>query len=231
MPEGSQYNSVLRRSMTAETFEVYKLAAALNAITVKVLKTQKLQIMPVEINNNPFMGQIPTSPPQDKDLGYKSPLGTWVVSDLKLVGGSYTNHENSLVRSDDVTLINVLINVSQSKHIVCTEIPGMDDYQIDINGAFNGPNGVYPVNEVNVLNALCIALVPVEVVSRYLQNLDIHSPVIKSYSFDQEVGGVFKTKFFYTGYFRYARVAANELKNNYFTFRHFSSRPSINLSV
>ena len=66
---------------------------------------------------------------------------------------------------------------------------------MSINGAFNGPNGHYPANEVNALQALCKASVPVEVVSRYLQNLDIHSLVIKAITFGQGAGDYSKQNF------------------------------------
>ena len=162
--------------------------------------------MPVEIINkqNPYTGNIDQTDTADKSL-YLSPLGTPVVSDLTLVGTTYMDHKGKSVTFDSMTFALVLINVNQSKRIVTTEIDGMDgtikeyigmdDYQVSINGILNGPNGSYPISAVNSLHQLCKAGVPVDVVSRYLQNLDIHQIVIKDFSYDQEPGGYSKQNF------------------------------------
>ena len=99
---------------------------------------------------------------------------------------------------DEFTLDLVLMNVSQAKNITTTELMGVDgtskdyvgmgDYEIQINGIINGPNGHYPIDEVNTLHQMLKAPVAIGVVSRYLQNLDINYIVIKDYSFDQESG-------------------------------------------
>jgi Domain of unknown function (DUF6046)/Phage integrase SAM-like domain len=119
--------------------------------------------------------------------------------------GAYTDNKNKLVRFNDIKLVNVLINVSQRKNIDETEIHGMDgtikeyigmgDYELSIVGSLDGPNGHYPIDQVNALQQLCKAACAVDVVSRYLQNLDIHSIVIKEFAYDQEPGGYSSQKF------------------------------------
>ncbi|HSZ35297.1 MAG TPA: DUF6046 domain-containing protein [Puia sp.] len=69
------------------------------------------------------------------------------------------------------------------------EYIGMGDYELSITGPIDGPNGHHPIDEVNALQQLLKASVPVDVVSRYLQNLDIHSKVIKEFTYEQEPGG------------------------------------------
>ena len=163
--------------------------------------------MPIEINNsqNPYAGRIDQTDTADKGLGYNSPLGTPVIVDLTLKGGFYKDNAGKLVSFNDIVLLNVLVNVSQSKKIVCTEIPGMDgtikeyigmgDYELSIVGALDGPNGHYPIDEVNTLHQICKASVPVDVVSRHLLNFDIYSIVIKDFSYDDEPGGYSSQRF------------------------------------
>lgn len=156
--------------------------------------------MGVEINNtgNPYSGKIDQTITQDPQL-YRSELNTPVVTDLTLVGANYINNNGKNVTFKSIVLTTVLINVSQAKRIVCTEIDGcdgtvkeyigMDDYQVSINGILTGPNGSYPMGDVNALHQLAKASVPVQVLSRHLANLDIYSIVIKEFTYDQEAGG------------------------------------------
>lgn len=153
---------------------------------------------------NKYDGNIDQTVTADKAL-YLSPLGTPVVSDLTLKGGTYTDFSGRSVTFADIKIALVLINVSQAKKIITTEIQGndgtvkeyigMDDYQVNINGILNGPNGSYPMSAVNALHQLCKAPVAIDVESRYLQNLDIHQIVIKDFSYDQEPGGYSKQNF------------------------------------
>jgi Domain of unknown function (DUF6046) len=51
------------------------------------------------------------------------------------------------------------------------------------------------MGDVIAFHQIVKAAVPVEVVSRQLQNLDIHSIVIKAFDYDQEAGGYSKQNF------------------------------------
>lgn len=158
----------------------------------------------ITAKDNQFSNKIPQTINVDKEL-YKSALGTPVVADITLKGGTYTDNNGRSVTFQDIKLVTVLVNVSQSKKIVTTEIQGhdgtvkeyigMDDFSININGIITGPNGHYPIDEVAALKDLCKAPIPIDIVSRYLQNLDIFTIVIKDFNFDQEPGGYSKQNF------------------------------------
>ena len=158
----------------------------------------------VRPKNNPYDGRIDLTLTQDPEL-YKSPLGTPVFADLTFKGSSYTDQNGKQVSFDDLTLITILMVVGQSKNIEKTVIQGRNgtvkeyisdgDYEIEINGILDGPNGSHPFDQVRALKDVLDAPIPIEVVSKYLQNLDIHNIVVQSYSFDQEPGGYSKQNF------------------------------------
>lgn len=155
-------------------------------------------------DRNKYEDKIPAAAAKDVAL-YMSSLGTPVIADVTLKGSTYTNNDGKQITTQDITLITVLVNVSQTKKIITTEIQGrdgtvkeyigMDDYSISINGILTGSNGQFPLNEFLLLKELCKAPVALAVVSRYLQNLDIYNLVIKEYNFDQEAGGASKQNF------------------------------------
>lgn len=155
-------------------------------------------------NKNPYESRIPEGVAPDPAM-YLSPLGTPVVADLLLQGGSYTNNSGKIVTYEDVTLVTVLITLSQPKRVVRTEIQGndgtvkeyigMDDYQLTINGIINGSNGTFPFQDVAALHAICKAPVTIPVVSAYLQLFDIFNIVITEFNFEQEAGGYSKQNF------------------------------------
>jgi hypothetical protein len=59
-----------------------------------------------------------------------------------------------------------------------------DDFQINIQGAFNGPDlYTYPTQEVKYLEQIITQRRPVEVLCELFQMLNIHQIVIESYSF------------------------------------------------
>ncbi|HWB93504.1 MAG TPA: DUF6046 domain-containing protein [Puia sp.] len=157
-----------------------------------------------DTDNNPYKGQVDITSTQDDEL-YKSSLGTPVLTNVVLLGDTYTDQSGKKITFEDITLDTVLLTVQQSKNIVVTEIQGSDttvkeyigmgDYQVTINGIIVGPNGHFPIDEVNALQQLLKAPIPITVVSRYLQNLDIYSLVIKDFAYDQEPGGYSKQNF------------------------------------
>lgn len=149
-------------------------------------------------DQNPYDGKIDKTITADPEL-YKSSLGTPVVADVTLKGGTYTNEDGRIVTFGDIRLVTVLVNVAQPKRIVITEIQGknnsvkeyigLSDYALNINGIITGPNGRYPIEEVSALKELCKAPVSIPVISRYLQNLDIYNLVVTDYNFEQQPGG------------------------------------------
>lgn len=170
---------------------------------IRAYNLQNARVL-VDTPDNPYIGKVDQTNLADPEL-YKSALGTPIVTDVTLKGATYTNQAGQKITFDDVVLQTVLVNVSQGKRIITTEIQGrdgtvkeyigMDDYQVAINGIITGPNGHFPIDEVNALHQLCKAPIPIVVISRYLQNLDIFNLVIKDFAYDQEAGGYSKQNF------------------------------------
>jgi hypothetical protein len=171
----------------------------------EIVRSYNLQNVNVKkVKDNPYDGKIDQTTYRDPEL-YKSSLGTPVICDLTLQGGSYTDQDGKTQNFEDVQMITILVNVSQAKKIITTEIQGRDgtvkeyigkdDYHITINGIITGENGHYPIDEVRVLKYILDAPVAINVVSTYLQNLDIFSLVVTDYAFDQEPGGYSKQNF------------------------------------
>jgi hypothetical protein len=151
-------------------------------------------------NKNPYDGKIP-------DIGYyylsdypiaTSSLGTPVYTNLVFKGGSYTNSAGKQSTFADVELQTVLLQVSQAKKIIKTEIQGrdgtvkeyigMDDYHISVNAIINGSNGYYPAEDVSTLKQILDAPVTIDVACNYLLMLGIKSIVVESYAFEQQAG-------------------------------------------
>lgn len=152
---------------------------------------------------NQYDGKIDKTSTADKAL-YLSTLGTPVLTDLTL--GDPNNPSlntyrdfNGITRTfTAMTFETVLISVAQPKRIITTEIQGrdgtvkeyigMDDYQVTINGIITGPNGHFPIDEVNTLHQLNKAPIAIVAISTYLQNLDITNLVIKDFAYEQQPG-------------------------------------------
>lgn len=162
---------------------------------IRAFNLQNVQVQ--GLPKNPYADKISQQNDSDPTL-YLSEMGTPVLTDLTLQGGSYTTQRGQKISFEDVVLQTVLVNVSQPKRIVTTEIQGrdgtvkeyigMDDYQVTINGIITGPNGHFPIDEVNALHQICKAPIPIAVISRYLHNLDIFTLVIKDFSYEQQPG-------------------------------------------
>lgn len=162
---------------------------------IRAFNLQNVQVQ--GLPKNPYTDKINQQNDADPVL-YLSALGTPVLTDLTLQGGTYTTQSGQKISFEDVVLQTVLVNVSQPKRIITTEIQGrdgtvkeyigMDDYQVTINGIITGPNGHFPIDEVNALHQICKAPIPIVVISRYLHNLDIFNLVIKDFSYEQQPG-------------------------------------------
>lgn len=185
-----------------QPYNIIPLGPAVRALTL----TYKLDHRPPVVkNDNPYDSKIPQGLPTEPML-YKSILGTPVVTDIVLQGGSYTNGETGkVITFPEIVLVTVLVTMSQPKRIIRTEIQGrdntvkeyigMDDYQITINGTIPGANGIFPYEDVADLHSLLRAPVTIKVVSAYLQLFDIFNIVVLDFSFDQEAGGISQQNF------------------------------------
>lgn len=151
-----------------------------------------------ENKDNPFDSKINQVTNIDKEL-YKSTLGTAVLTDIQFTGNTWKDNYGNTQSFNTLKFETILVSVNQSKNIVTTDIQGRDgtvkeyiglgDYSINISGIITGANGHYPLDEVKNLKRMLDANIAINVVSWYLQNLDIDNLVIKDYEIGQDLGG------------------------------------------
>jgi hypothetical protein len=164
-----------------------------------------LNVQPLAVRDNPFDGKINQLDNRDPEL-YKSALGTPVVIDLLFQSVTYTDFiRNRKVTTDELRLQTVLCTVSRASIIIKTQIQGRsgtvkeyiskDDYSISINGIIVGENGQYPEAEALALQRIAEAPVPIPIVSRFLNALEIYNVVVEDYSMPQTAGGISKQDF------------------------------------
>lgn len=136
----------------------------------------------------------------DKSKLSTSPLGTPVMQDITFGSVTYTDFiTKQSTTTQPLTLINILLTVSQSKKIVTTEIQGrngtvkeyigMDDFEIQINGILTGTNGSHPADQIISLQRMLTARVTTSVTCDYLLNLGIQNIVVKDFTYQQDAGG------------------------------------------
>lgn len=175
-----------------------------------LLQTFGLQNVNVQtVRNNPYDGKVPLPAAPSPGL-YTSKLGTPVMSDLTFKGASYTDNNGKKVTFADFQLDLVLITVGQTKKLVETEIDGADGvtteyeglgaYELTINGILVADNGQSTDDQLNSLHQVLEAPVSLEVVSAYLQNLNIFNIIVKTFNYDQEAGGYSKQSFTVTAH-------------------------------
>lgn len=157
-------------------------------------------------HSNPYISKVPQGrlrdTPLSRDPGYNllgNSLGNPVYTNLTIMAGSYTDNSGQTITYPRIDLETVLISVTFPRKIIKTEIQGRngtvkeyigeDDPQITITGMICGENGKYPYDAVNQLKEVIKAPVAVDVVSAYLQNLDIHSIVFEDRDLPQDLGG------------------------------------------
>ena len=128
----------------------------------------------------------------DKTLGFP-------ITTKELIPGVSATNEVINKTYGPLTYQAILIAVTQTKKIIKTEIQGrngtvkeyigLDDYAVTINGIITGPNGHYPIEDVNNLKAMLDSNQPIDVACKFLQILGIHTLLVESYQLDQKEGG------------------------------------------
>lgn len=170
------------------------------------VRKYNIQHLPAtQVNNkNDFQGKVEVF---TRDAGlYKGPLGTPVMADITFESVTYTDFITGVKKTTKkITLINVLINVSQAKKIITTEIQGrngtikeyigLDDYNVNINGFIIANNGQSTKSDMIDLQNMCNARVQIPVTCDFLNSFGIFNIVIKDYTFNQEAGGYSKQPF------------------------------------
>jgi hypothetical protein len=148
--------------------------------------------------------------PDDKAPVSTSYLGTPVFMNIEFIPGTYKDKKgrsitygNLLKNNDDATAFQintVLVDVSQSKQIIKTNIQGVSgtvkeyiskgDYQVKIRGVLVDESSErYPQEQVVQLREYLDAETSIGVAGRFLNDLfDITDIVIEGYSFPQTEG-------------------------------------------
>jgi hypothetical protein len=177
-----------------------------NVPLTQLVRTFNLvNVQPLAVRDNPYEGKINQLDSRDPEL-YKSALGTPVIIDLLFQSVTYTDfNKNRQVTTDELRLQTVLCTVSRPSIIIKTQIQGKngtvkeyiskDDYAVTINGIIVGENGQYPETEALALQRMAEAPVPIPVVSRFLNALEIYNIVVVDYSMPQTAGGISKQDF------------------------------------
>ena len=148
---------------------------------------------------NKYIDGIDPINKKDPALSTLSQLGTLIWDRVMFPKTKYIDEYGQSKTTPEITFEAILISVSFPRNIVKTSIQGRPgtvkeyigegDAQITFRGVIAGANGHYPIEEVSVLKDILKAPVPIPVISRYLQNLDIHSVVFEDRTIDQEDGG------------------------------------------
>jgi len=142
---------------------------------------------------------------QDK-TDFVSKLGTAVYSNIIFNSATvYATDGHIIGFWEDFRVDDVILQVSQGKKIVTTEIQGrdgtvkeyigLDDFQVTINGRLNGKYNVNPKEDTNQLKEILDAGQSLAITNWWLQNLGITDIVVSSYSFDQ-TEGEYSTQYF-----------------------------------
>ena len=149
--------------------------------------------------NNPYASGINPMSTADPALTTLSQLGTPIWDKVKFGAVNYTLADGTERTSPAIEFEAILISVAFPRNIVKTPIQGRDgtvkeyigegDAQISFRGIITGKNGHYPIDEVAILKDVIKSPVPIPVMCRFLQNLDIHSVVFEDRNLEQEEGG------------------------------------------
>jgi hypothetical protein len=185
---------------------------------VRILNVSNQNV--VNARTNPYEGKSELQRKFEKDEAIgTSILGTPILSDLSLLGVTYTNNATGQeieLKNDRfqgqgqqtgqtqkggfyMNLETVIITVARSFNIVETVIQGRDNsvfeyigannHELSIQGVITGGNGIYPRDEVNRLKAWLDAPVAKPIRAWWLDNLGITDIVVSSYNIPQIVGG------------------------------------------
>tara|TARA_R110000796_G_scaffold73842_5_gene165892 strand:- start:6525 stop:7160 length:636 start_codon:yes stop_codon:yes gene_type:complete len=148
---------------------------------------------------------------QDEDgPGTVSYLGTPVFANLIFIPGEYKDKTGEVIQygqilkndeeKENFVINTVLIDVSQQKQIIKTNIQGVSgtvkeyiskgDYQITIRGVLVSESSVlYPTDQVQQLKEYAEAEVSIGVASRFLDDIfDVQNIVIEDFNFPQVEG-------------------------------------------
>ena len=118
---------------------------------------------------------------------------------LTLIGFQYTTLDGKTINIPDLNIGVALIDISQTKNIVKTQIQGRNgdvkeyvsdgDYSLNIRGvlAINGQD-VFPEDQLKHLIQFCKAPVSIPVACNLLEYHGIQNIVIESYTFPQSEG-------------------------------------------
>jgi hypothetical protein len=171
-----------------------------------LLKTGRELTSPVkDRRTNPYTN-VPQGSPKDDYLNGKiSELGTPVLVNVVFPGGSFIDENGATQSWKELEINNIICTVKIQKRIIKTEIQGrngdvkeyigLGDYMVEFDGAFNGKNGVYPIDDAKALKTMLIAPQPLAVGCWWLQNLGVDTIVVEDW-FMPQVRGEYATQYF-----------------------------------
>ena len=155
------------------------------------------QNSPYTISTN-GTGDVPTPK-------FISPLGTVIYSNIIFNKGVVLEGNIVIDEWEDFRIDDCLIQVTQSKKIVTTEIQGkdgtvkeyigMDDFQVNVTGRLQGGYNNNPKELTRQLKKILSAPQPLAITNWWLQNLDITDVVIVNFDFGQ-TEGEYSTQYF-----------------------------------
>jgi hypothetical protein len=185
---------------------IYGLANYAGLKSIKIMDAQNSPYVKDKVQKGFIEGDAPPLSKGEKKEKFISKLNTIVYSNVIFDKGVILNEEGEQVdKWDDFRIDDVLLNVSQSKKIITTEIQGrdgtvkeyigLDDFQVQITGRLNGTYNVNPKELTRQLKIILSAGQPLEITSWYLQNLGIDDIVVKDFNFGQ-TEGEYSTQYF-----------------------------------
>lgn len=133
----------------------------------------------------------------------QSLLNTAVYDNLIFKAGSYTDLKGAEITYKQVTIDNAIIEVTQRKNIVKTQIQGrngtikelvsMGDYEISIRGGLQNyersEQGLYPIELATDLRKICESTQALHIMSKFLSEVfDVTFIVIESFTVPQVEG-------------------------------------------
>lgn len=201
---------------------IQSYGVALAEIAVRTSVVRKLQakagLQNVKIHdaqNSPYVvsGKVTGDVPNPKFI---SALGTVVYSNIIFNAGHIFNDAGIEDYWDDFRIDDCLIQVTQNKKILETEIQGRDgtvkeyigmgDFQVNVVGRLNGAYKVNPKDKTRILKTILSAPQPLAITNWWLQNLDITDVVITGFDFGQTEGE------YSTQYFTFSAVSDRQIE-------------------
>lgn len=128
----------------------------------------------------------------------RSYLGTPLFSYVEFPEGQYKTLDGDTIKYDGVRIETVLVEMTQSKNIVTTQIQGRNgtikeyvsdgDYQITLTGKLVNKDNAIPEVALTAFKEICKVPDTLEIVCPFLQYFDVTAVVITEYTITEAEG-------------------------------------------